>query len=232
MHRHCLLLGVLALAAGCHPKNPAEPTAGGHTGAAAIPAAEVTSSAVDARIEACKLRMTAPAAHEWTTWWDPQGVALSGEGPSSAHSVYWASASERQTLRDNKTAMPLDINCSNDGPPGIIVSLAAMSSGEKDVPLGPGTYAIVGKAGGEVKPGQILAGSLAYGTAEYDARSGTLKLDRFDMDGVAGSFIIDGVDALNGSRKLHLEGTFEIPCRGGMLETECRANKAKAVAKR
>jgi hypothetical protein len=42
--------------------------------------------------------------------------------------------------------------------------------------------------------------------------------------------VIDGVEALNGSRKIHLEGTFEIPCRGGMLETECKANKARAVA--
>lgn len=228
MHRNAFIVAV-ALAAGCQPKNPAEPTA-----AAAIPAAaagEVTSSAADPRIEACRLRMTVPAAHEWTTWWDPKGVALSGEGPSSAHSFYWASASEKQTLRANKTAMPLDINCSNDGPPAINLSLAAMSSTEKDLPLGPGTYSIVGKTGGEVQPGQILVGALAYGEGEYVARSGTLKLDRFDMEGVAGSFVIDGVDALNSAHKLHLEGTFEIPCRGGMMETECKANKAKAVAK-
>jgi len=224
----CLLLAAV-LAAGCHPKNPAEPTAAAPIAAAA--AGEVTSSAVDPRIEACRIRMTVPAAHEWTTWWDPKGVALSGEGPSSAHSVYWASAAERQTLHANKTAMPLDINCSNDGPPAINLSLAAFSSGEKDLPLGPGSYSIVGKTGGEVQPGQILAGALAYGNAEYDARSGTLKLDRFDMEGVAGSFVIDGADALNGARKLHLEGTFEIPCRGGMMETECKANKAKAVAR-
>ncbi len=225
----CLLLAVLVLAAGCQRKNPAEPTA-----AAVLPtamAAEVTSSAVDPRFEACRIRMTAPAAHEWTTWWDPKGVALSGEGPSSAHSVYWASAGEKETLRANKSAMPLDINCSNDGPPGIMISLAAFSSAEKDLPLGPGTYSIVGKAGGEVKPGQILAGSLAFDKGMYDARSGTLRLDRFDMQGVAGSFVIDGV-GIDNSRTLHLEGTFEIPCHGGMMETECKANKTKAVAKR
>jgi len=230
MRRNVILFSILALSmsAGCKPKNPAEPTA-----AAAIPTAvaEVTSSAVDPRIEACRLHMTAPAAHEWTTWWDPKGVALSGEGPSSAHSVYWASAKEKETLHANKSAMPLDINCSNDGPPEIIVSLAAFSSTKKDLPLGPGTYPIVGKAGGEVKPGQFLAGALAYNKGMYDARSGTLKLDRFDMEGVAGSFVIDGVDALNGSGKLHLEGSFEIPCRGGMMETECKANRARAVAK-
>jgi hypothetical protein len=190
---------------------------------------EVTSSAVDPRLEACKIRMTSPAKHEWTTWWDPKGVALSGEGPSSAHSSYWASRQEKETLRASKTSMPLDINCSNEGPPEILVSLAAFSSTEKDVPLGPGTYPIVGKTSGEVQPGQILAGALTYNKGMYDARSGTLKLERFDREGVAGSFVIDAVDALNGSRKIHLEGTFEIPCRGGMLETECKANKARAV---
>ena len=192
-------------------------------------AGEVTSSAVDPRLEACKIRMTSPAKHEWTTWWDPKGVALSGEGPSSAHSSYWASKKEKETLRASKTAMPLDINCSNDGPPEILVSLAAFSSTEKDLPLGPGTYPIVGKTSGEVQAGQILAGALTYDKGMYDARSGTLKLDRFDTEGVAGSFVIDAVEALNGSRKIHLEGTFDIPCRGGMLETECKANKARAV---
>jgi hypothetical protein len=194
-------------------------------------AAQVTSSAVDPRIEACRIRMTAPEAHEWTTWWDPEGVALSGEGPSSAHSVYWANSEEKQTLRASKNTMPLDINCSNDGPPAIVVSLAALSSRQKDLPLGPGTYAIVGRNGGEVKPGQFLAGTLTFGKRMYDARGGTLRLDRFDMEGVSGTFVIDGVEALAGAHPIRLEGTFRIPCRGGMLETECRANKVKAGAK-
>lgn len=197
---------------------------------AAAGADQVTSSAVDPRIEACKIRMTAPEQHEWTTWWDPKGVALSGEGPSSAHSVYWASAKEKQNLRASKTAMPLDINCSNEGPPEILVSLAAIASTEKDLPLGPGTYAIVGKNSGEVKPGQFLAGGLTFKKGMYDARSGTLKIDKFDKEGVAGSFVIEGVEALGNARRIRLEGTFEIPCRGGMLETECKANKARAVA--
>src|SRR4051812_9181428 len=89
------------------------------TATATAPPGEVTSSAVDPRLEACKIRMTSPAKHEWTTWWDPKGVALSGEGPSSVHSSYWASKKEKETLRASKAAMPLDINCSNEGPPEI-----------------------------------------------------------------------------------------------------------------
>jgi hypothetical protein len=191
-------------------------------------AAEVTSSAVDPRIEACRIRMTAPESRQWITWWDPKGVALAGEGPSSVHSVYWASAKEKQTLRANKTAMPLDINCRNDGPPALALSLAAFASSEKDLPLGPGRYAIVGKMSGEVQPGQFLAGTLTVGTAMYDARGGTLVLEKFDMEGVKGTFSLDGVDAVGAAKPIHLEGSFEIPCHGGMLETECKANKVKA----
>jgi hypothetical protein len=199
-------------------------------GATGVFAGEVTSSAADPRIEACNLRMTAPESHQWTTWWDPAGVALSGEGPSSAHSVYWANSEEKQSLRTGRNAVPLVINCSNEGPPPIAVSLVALASREKDLPLGPGTYAIVGKGGGKVRPGQMLADTLTLGKGMYDARSGTLRLEKFDMEGVSGSFVIDGIETPNGSRRIHLEGRFRIPCRGGMLETNCRANRTKARA--
>ena len=46
------------------------------------------------------IKMTAPEKHEWTTYWDPKGVALSGEGPSHVHSIYWANAEEKESLRD------------------------------------------------------------------------------------------------------------------------------------
>jgi hypothetical protein len=219
------LLTALALSA-CKRPDPLEPKSGGAIPAAQ--AAEVTSSAVDPRIEACHVRMTAPRPHEWTTWWDPKGVALSGEGPSSVHSVYWASDKEKKTLRANKTAMPLDINCRSDGPPAFALSLAAFASTEKDLPLGAGRYPIVGKSAGEVQPGQFLAATLTIGKGMYDASGGTLVLEKFDMEGVKGSFVIEGVDAVGGAKPIHLEGTFEIPCHGGMLETECKANKVKA----
>jgi|SRR6185295_2615454 len=212
---------VAAIASGCKPRQSAEPVA--------APAGAVTSSAVDPRIEACRIHMTLPAEHRWTSTWDPRGVEPSGESPSSAHSVYWASAKEKETLRANNTAMPLDINCHAPGPPEIGLSLAAFSSTEKDFPLGPGTYRIVGKSGGEVRPGEVLAGALLFDNHEYDATGGTLVVERFDMEGVAGTFRIDGIESLARNQRLQIEGSFEIPCHGGMLETECRANKVKAT---
>jgi len=211
----------------CTPKESAEPAP-----AAAAPESAAAASAERPAVEACRIHMTLPAEHRWTSAWDPRGVEPTGESPSSAHSVYWASAKEKETLRANKTAMPLDINCHAPGPPGIGVSLAAFSSTEKDFPLGPGTYRIVGKTGGEVQPGEVLAGVLLFDDHEYDATGGTLVIERFDMEGVAGTFRIDGIESLARSKRLHIEGSFEIPCHGGMLETECRANKVKATVAR
>ena len=228
MQNVLLITAVIALLAACKPEESGGPVAA--RDAATPPAA--TSSAVEPRIEACRIHMTQPAEHRWTSWWDPHGVEPTGESPSSAHSIYWASAREKETLRANKTAMPLDINCSNPGPPDIRLSLAAISSGEQDMPLGAGTYPIVGKSSGEVKPGEVLAGPLLFDKHEYDATGGTLVIDRFDMEGVAGSFRIEGVESLSRNQAIHIEGRFEIPCHGGMLETECRANKVKATAAR
>jgi len=221
-----LFVSALAII-GCKPKNdPTEIPKAPATDAA--PIGEVTSSAVDAAIEACKLKMTAPEAREWTTYWNPEGIAASGEGPSSVHSVYWANAKEKRSLADSNTAIPLDINCRSEGQPEVAISLAAFSSTQKDVPLAPGTYRIVGKAGGAVKPGQFLAGTLLFNKRVFDATGGTLKIDDFDASGVRGSFAIDGREILAGNAPLHIEGTFEIPCRGGMLESECKANKTVA----
>jgi len=222
-----LLVCVTALAVGCSPKQPA-PTADQPITPADAVVAQATSSAVSTQIEACTIQMTAPEKHEWTTYWDPKGVSLSGEGPSHVHSIYWANAEEKESLRDKNTAIPIDITCSSDGPPDVSVSLAAFSSKEKDIPLKPGTYQIVGKSGAEVKPGEVLAGALTFSKGMYDATNGTLKIDKFDMEGIKGSFTINGREALTGAKPILIEGTFAMPCRGGLLESDCKANKKVA----
>jgi hypothetical protein len=222
-----LFASVAALTTGCKPRQPV-PTADQAIAPAEAAVAQATSSAVSAQIEACTLRMTAPEKHEWTTYWDSKGVSLSGEGPSHVHSIYWANAEEKKSLRDKNTAIPIDITCSTDGPPDVSVSLAAFSSKEKDIPLKPGTYQIVGKSGAEVKPGEVLAGALTFSKGMYDATNGTLKIDKFDMEGIRGSFTINGREALTGAKPILIEGTFAMPCRGGLLESDCKANKKVA----
>jgi hypothetical protein len=222
-----LIVAVGVQMAGCKPKQPV-PTAEVQAPAAEIPVAMVTSSAVSPLIEACEIMMTAPEQHRWTTYWDPKGVDLAGEGPSHVHSIYWANAEEKKSLRDKNTALPIDITCSSDGPPEVAISLAAFSSKEKDIPLKPGTYQIVGKSGAEVKPGEVLAGALTFKKGMYDATNGTLTLEKFDMEGVKGTFTINGREALTGGKPIVIEGRFSMPCRGGLLESDCKANKKVA----
>lgn len=233
-HFAALIAATAFLSAGCEPKKPV-PTVDTPTPAAdesVPPLAGVTSSAVSPLIEACRLRMTAPEKHEWTTYWDPKGVALAGEGPSHVHSIYWANPQEKASLRDKNTALPIDVTCASDGPPEVAVSLAAFSSKEKDIPLKPGTYQIVGKSGAEVKPGEVLAGALTFKKSMFDATSGTLTLEKFDMEGVKGSFTINGREALTGAKPIQIEGTFAMPCRGGLFESDCKANKRVASESR
>jgi hypothetical protein len=223
-----LCIAAMSVFAGCKPKDKPAPVASAAPAADAAPVGEVTSTAVDARLEACKLTITAPETQELTTYWDPSDIAAAKEGPTSAHSIYWSNAKEKESLNSSKSAIPLDINCGSDGAPEVAISLAAFNSTEKDIPFAPGTYPIVGKQQGEVRPGQFLAGTLVFKNRMFDATGGSLKIEDFDPSGVKGSFTIDGKETLAAGAPLHLEGTFAIPCRGGMLESECKANKAVA----
>ena len=53
-----------------------------------------------------------------------------------------------------------------------------------------------------------------------------MNIERFDSEGVAGSFQIEAAQVAGGDRIFKLDGTFDIPCRGGPLESKCTANKA------
>jgi hypothetical protein len=222
-----LLFGVAALILGCKPKQPV-PTTVEASAPAEVAVARASSTAVNPMIEACKIQMTAPEKHEWTTYLNPKDAALPGEGASHVHSIYWANAEEKESLRAKNTAIPIDITCSSDGPPDVSISLAAFSSKEKDIPLKPGTYSIVGKSGAEVKPGEVLAGALTFNKGLYDATDGTLKIEKFDMEGIKGSFSINGREALTGAKPILIEGTFAMPCRGDLFESDCKTNKKAA----
>jgi hypothetical protein len=65
-----------------------------------------------------------------------------------------------------------------------------------------------------------MSGLMFDGRA-FDSRSGTLTISRFDMQGVAGSFVIDGAEMNEEAAPIHIEGTFDIPCRAIQLESDC-----------
>jgi hypothetical protein len=221
------LLAAAAVLCACKPKSE-EPVA-------AEPAAEETPAASEAAptlalLDACKIKMTQPEVHEWDTKWNPAHIQTAGAIPSGIRSSHWGDAAEQKTALEMGTAIPLDLVCGNDEDvkPSIKFDITAFDSSPADVPLKPGTYKIAPKASpAKNKPGEFIVGFMGFGESMFQATSGTLKLDRFDMNGAAGSFVIDGNEILMGSRPMHIEGTFDMPCRKGMLQSGCQSNAAE-----
>ena len=228
--RFVILLAAAAGLAACKPKDEAPDSAPADQttsdGAQGVGAAAPAS----ALIEACKLKMTQPEVHEWTTFWDPAHIRTVSQNPSGVDSFHWANADEQKVRRDGGTAIPVDLLCGSDDDvePAVKFGITAFDSGPADIPLGPGTYVIAKKASpAKNKPGEFIVGVFLFNKSMFAANSGTLKIDRFDMEGISGSFTIDGNEILMGSRPLHLEGTFDMPCRKGLLQGACASDKAE-----
>jgi hypothetical protein len=223
--RATVLLAASAIVCGCKPKDA-------ETADTAAPAEEAAESAAPDTpsgpklVEACHLKMTAPDAQGWTTYWDPARRRTEGDNPSGVRSIAWASAQEKELKGSGGSA--LDITCGNgdsDGARKIAISLNSFDSTEQDVPMAPGTYPIVPKSSNsKVKPGTFIAGFIGYEKSMFQPTTGTLKIDQFDKRRISGSFVIDGHEILMGSRPFHLEGTFDMPCRDGMLQSDCQSN--------
>jgi hypothetical protein len=174
--------------------------------------------------------MTAPEAHAWKTFWDPAHTQTAGKNPSGVSSFHWANAAEQKSANDMHVAIPFEVGCSSDqhAKPSIAIVIVTYDSKVTDVPMAPGTYPIAAKAGpGKNKPGEFIVRSLNFGESMFEAKSGTLKIERFDAEGAKGSFTIDGNEILFGSRPLHVEGTFDMPCRKGLLQSACKSGKAE-----
>jgi hypothetical protein len=222
-----LAMGVLI--AGCGKQTPvaSEPAA------EAPPPAEEASSGADPRevdyLKACELKMTAPEVKEWTTYWDPRGKLLVGEGPSAVHSTYWVRDEDHQKLVD-ATLPAMELNCSfknADGAYEISLNIASRGGiGEADVPYGPGTYPIVPRSKDSNAPKGFWVYPLMYGESIFEATGGTLTITRFDTNGIAGSFHVEGAEHMTGTRAISIDGTFDVPCRGGATEEKCTAGKA------
>ena len=134
----------------------------------------------------------------------------------------------QKSLARGSSALPLSISCTSDGPPAMAVSMAAFTSRAADIPFDGGEYPVVGKSQGEVKPGQFLAAPVMFGERMFEVTRGTLNVDRFDSSGVRGRFRLEGTESGEGGEAFELEGSFDIPCRGGAMESACEANRTVA----
>jgi hypothetical protein len=220
-------LGLVALATGCSNKDSnSEPQAEAQT-----PPAE--ESTTDPRLkdylDACHLRMTSPDAKEWKTSWDPHGKIMLGEGPSTVHSTYWARDEDHQKYVDSK-APPLEVSCSSTNEQGEMEIGLTIGTPpnltEADVPYGPGTYPVIPRSTDSNAPKGVWVAPFLYDQSMFEASGGTLTITRFDSKGMAGSFHVEGTEQIVGKRAIVIDGTFDMPCRGGMSEEKCTAGKA------
>jgi hypothetical protein len=216
------LIAMTGVLFACKPAPEPEPVAEEEV------AEETTEATGGEMIEACTIKMAQPEANEWTTYWDTSAVLQEGEGPSSARSEFWANEEEQKSLTRGSSALPLSISCTSDGPPAMAVSMAAFTSRVTDIPFDGGEYPVVGKSQGDVKPGQFLAAPVMVGDRIFEVTRGTLNIDRFDSSGVRGRFRLEGTESVEGGAEFELEGSFDIPCRGGSLESACDANRTVA----
>jgi hypothetical protein len=174
--------------------------------------------------QVCHIKVTSPEmkeSHEVRTYWNDASVQAGGGNESFAKSIHWGDEKVKETM--SRDPIALTLNCTSREKPEVIVAFQAMGSKMTDIPLGAGTYAIVQNTG-DFKPGTFISLGLFYNDVMFEAKGGSIKLDRLDMNGVAGSFTVDGAEHPNiGTRTIHIEGTFDIPCAGGSLEMLCTA---------
>ena len=224
---YAAVLAAAATLCACKPSTEAPDT--GETAAAEEGSAPESAPTL-ALLDACEIKMTQPIAHEWSTKWNPAHIQTAGENPSGVRSTHWGDANEQKTAHDMGGVIPLALVCGSpdDVAPEVKFDISAFDSALSDVPLGPATYQIAAKASpAKNKPGEFIVGVFLLDQSMFAATGGTLTLERFDMNGAKGSFVIDGHEILTGSRPLHVEGTFDMPCRKGMLQSACESNKAE-----
>jgi len=220
--RASLVIAVTSMLFACKPKPAPEQVVEAEPVAEAEPEAEKGSTFDGTLVEACRISISGAESKDWTTYWN----AVSKASASSAHSIYWADEDEKQLILTRSVPTPLTIQCSSDESPRVSITLSAPTSREEDVPLAARDYQIVGKSSGSPLPGQFQVGTVAVGDRRFEPASGALQITGFDTYGVRGNFQIQGNEASEDGEAFVLEGSFDIPCRGGAMEGECDANKA------
>jgi hypothetical protein len=215
-----LVIAASATLFACKPKEEATAPVAEVTEEEAAAEDSAPVASVDRR-EACNISMSAPESNDWTTYWEPSGAG--GNGAKSSH---WANATEKEAQASNFKAIPLQITCSSGDSPNITVSLSASNSTEDDVPLAPGSYPIWGREQSPVQGKQFLTTSLSYNGHTYDSRSGTITISEFSSEGVAGTFTIEGAEMqTEEAEPINIQGSFDFPCRGGLMESACTASQ-------
>lgn len=181
-------------------------------------------------LDACNIELLEPSSIEWDTKWDPAFSRDMSQHPSGVRSAHWANEEELAGLLQGNQAFPFELSCGSDAGSEytILIEMVALGSSLTDMPLQTGSYPIVAMGSvGQNKPGEMAVGNLQFNGASFQAREGNLTLERFDSEGAAGNFVIEGREAGGENRVIRVEGTFDMPCRLGRMQNACQSNKAE-----
>ena len=215
-----LIIAASATLTGCSSKEepPAAPVA--DVAEEADAQEESAAAAFIDRREACNLTLSAPESADWTTYWEPSG------GANGAKSIHWANDAEKSAAATNFLAIPLEITCSSGDSPNVSITLSAPNATESEIPMAGGSYPIFSREQIAIKGAQFMAKSLSFDGRTFDAQKGTITLSEFSSEGVSGSFTVEGVEqGTDDAAPIRLQGTFDFPCRGGMMEGACTASR-------
>ena len=224
-----LVLGLAGSLVACSKSEPEAPPP-------SEPVADATEEETDdsqavttpyALLPACNVELLEPNSIEWNTQWDPAFSRDMSQHPSGVRSAHWATEEDLAILQQSNRASPLELSCGSDAGSeySILVEMVAPNSSLADLPMQTGSHPIVPVTA--VKPGEIVVGNLVFNGSRFEARSGNLTLERFDSEGAAGNFVVEGMEVGGENRPIRIEGTFDMPCRFEMKQTECKSDKAE-----
>ena len=220
-------LALTVLAASCSKSNsePAPAASAGGTAPAVTspPAKPVAPPAVpDASKGSCEITVTG----------DVQETAVSPGGPSAVGTDYWMTPAELDkavemmvnALQPDKSKIPAEIEKAKQREPKLMllivncssekVHLTLSPSGDaryKDVPFGPGKYAINKKPASNEFGAMLLIDHKSYQVTD----PGTLEISKFDPGGITGTFqfAAERTDfTTKETKKITVKGKLDLPC--------------------
>jgi hypothetical protein len=227
-----LLSGLAISLFGCSKPAPETPAPSGQDAATGLKPVDPSEQEVRnsfTLIDACNIELLDPNSVEWNTKWDPAFSRDAGQHPSGVRSAHWATEEELADLQAGNQAFPLELSCGSDAGSeySILIEMMAMGSSLTDMPRQTGSYPIIATSAAGKVPGGMVVRNLVFNGATFQAQEGNLTIERFDAEGVAGNFTINGQEVGGENRPIRVEGTFDMPCRHGSLQTACQSEKAE-----
>ena len=170
-------------------------------------------------LEACTIKITEPEQSSWTTYWDARNRWRAARKTRAARARRTGPTKKSaETSRQTNSVEPLTIRCSSDESPNISISFSSYTSPLDTVPLNSASTRSLATA---IQPGQFEA-EIDHLRSAHDRADYRLAQHRPLRHGWRARLLPHGWQGGGRRRRgFRFEGTFDIPCRGGPLESAC-----------